>query len=71
MAKRQMSQRQTMVHKTLQRKLKLEQQEPHLNQRLNADTLEDQEDPFPLQYEFAVGKVLYLPFFQIYKYCLV
>ena len=41
MAKRQMSQRQTMVHKTLQRKLKLEQQEPHLNQRLNADTLEE------------------------------
>jgi hypothetical protein len=41
MAKRQMSQRQTMVHKTLQRKLNIEQQEPYLNQRVNLDTLEE------------------------------
>lgn len=39
----------------------------YLVARWSIDAFKDQEDPFPLQYEFAVGKVLYLPFLQIYK----
>jgi hypothetical protein len=47
-AKRKSTKWQTTIYKTLHRKLKIKQREPHLRQRVNTGALEGKELPAPL-----------------------